>query len=167
MLQQWKEQPAVPPSHTLRNRSIPSSFPYSSSDFHGICHSLTNESSASVEETNSNTQEIKLRKQSGLARELDSKDDPDSSLAGNSHHFKRLLDCNGIRIQAEHAEFLHQELYGIRENLLDECGILSFGIQNTAQGIRNPTYDWNQERIIHSYWNSESKLHWQRLEFSA
>ena len=33
--------------------------------------------------------------------------------------------------------------------LLDESGILSFGIQNTAQGIRNPTYDWNQERIIH------------------
>ena len=31
-----------------------------------------------------------------------------------------------------------------------------FGIQNTAQGIRNPTIDWNPE----------SKFHWQRLESS-
>ena len=42
--------------------------------------------------------------------------------------------------------------------LLDESGILSFGIQNTAQGIRIPTYDWNQEGIVHSCWNPESKL---------
>ena len=27
--------------------------------------------------------------------------------------------------------------------LLVESGILSFGIRNTAQGIRNPTKDWN------------------------
>ena len=25
-----------------------------------------------------------------------------------------------------------------------ESGILGFGIRNTAQGIRNPTNDWNQ-----------------------
>ena len=68
--------------------------------------------------------------------------------------------CKGICIPAESAEFLHDELYGITGKiLLDESGILSFGIQNTAQGIRNPTYDWNSERIIHCCWNSESKLH--------
>ena len=27
--------------------------------------------------------------------------------------------------------------------LLVESGILGFGIRNTAQGIRNPTKDWN------------------------
>ena len=36
--------------------------------------------------------------------------------------------------------------------LLVESGILGFGIRNTAQVIRNPTYDWNPE----------SKLHWRR-----
>ena len=52
--------------------------------------------------------------------------------------------CKGICIPAESAEFLHDELYGITGKiLLDESGILSFGIQNTAHGIRNPTYDWN------------------------
>ena len=40
---------------------------------------------------------------------------------------------------------------------LVEWRILVFGIWNTAQGIRNPTYDWNPE----------SKFHWQRLEFST
>ena len=45
----------------------------------------------------------------------------------------------------------------ICEILLVEWRILVFGIRNTAQGIRNPTYDWNPE----------SKFHWQRLEFSA
>ena len=34
----------------------------------------------------------------------------------------------------------------------------SFGIQNTAQGMGIPTYDWNQEEIVHSCWNPESKL---------
>ena len=41
--------------------------------------------------------------------------------------------------------------------LLVESGILGFGIRNTAQGIRNPTNDWNPE----------SKFHWQRLESST
>ena len=41
--------------------------------------------------------------------------------------------------------------------LLEESGILGFGIWNTAQGIRNPTNDWNPE----------SKFHWQRLESSS
>jgi len=40
--------------------------------------------------------------------------------------------------------------------LLMDSGILGFGIPNTAQGILNPTNDWNpeskffQERIDHS-----------------
>ena len=40
----------------------------------------------------------------------------------------------------------------IRESgkgLLVESGILGFGIRNTAQGIRNPTKDWNLESGIH------------------
>ena len=39
--------------------------------------------------------------------------------------------------------------------LLVESGILGFGTQNTAQGIRNPTEEWNPE----------SKFHWKRLEY--
>ena len=31
--------------------------------------------------------------------------------------------------------------------LLVESGILGFGIQKTAQGIRNPSNDWNQQRL--------------------
>ena len=38
--------------------------------------------------------------------------------------------------------------------LLLECGILGFGIRNTAQRIRNPSNDWNPE----------SNFYWQRLE---
>ena len=34
---------------------------------------------------------------------------------------------------------------GIREILLIESGNPGFGIWNTAQGIRNPTADWNPE----------------------
>ena len=41
--------------------------------------------------------------------------------------------------------------------LLVESGILGFRIRNTAQGIRNPTNNWNPE----------SKFHWQRLESST
>ena len=41
--------------------------------------------------------------------------------------------------------------------LLVESGILGFGIQNTAVGIRNPTEDWNPE----------SRFHWQRLYSST
>ena len=43
-----------------------------------------------------------------------------------------------------------------------ESGILGFGIRNTAQGIRNPTNDWNPESNFYceilesSTWNPES-----------
>ena len=56
--------------------------------------------------------------------------------------------------------------------LLLESGILGFGIQNTAQGTRNPTNDWNQEYSLHcqrlessvcnlesAAWNPESKTY--------
>ena len=45
---------------------------------------------------------------------------------------------------------------------LVESGILGFGIRNTAQGIRNPTNDWNLEfKLFHwelgfTTWNPES-----------
>ena len=45
----------------------------------------------------------------------------------------------------------------IWEILLLESGILGSGIRNTAQGIRNPTNDWNPE----------SKFHWHGLESST
>ena len=54
-----------------------------------------------------------------------------------------------------------------------ESGILGFGIRNTAQGIRNPTKDWNtgskfnRQRLESSTlnlesraWNPESRLSW-------
>ena len=41
--------------------------------------------------------------------------------------------------------------------LLVVSGILGFGIRYKAQGIRNPTRDWNLK----------SKFHWQRLESSS
>ena len=41
--------------------------------------------------------------------------------------------------------------------LLMEIDILGFGIWNTAQGIRNPTNDWNPE----------SKFYWQILKSST
>ena len=46
--------------------------------------------------------------------------------------------------------------------LFRECGIMSFGMRNTAQGIRNPTKDWNtgskfkRQRLESSTLNSES-----------
>ena len=46
--------------------------------------------------------------------------------------------CKGIRIPES------------GKILLMESEILGFGIQNTAQGIRNPTNDWKPE----------SKFHW-------
>ena len=49
--------------------------------------------------------------------------------------------CKGIRIP-ESVQFL-----------LEESGILSFGIQNTAQRIRNPTKDWNQVPRIRNPWH--------------
>ena len=39
--------------------------------------------------------------------------------------------------------------------LLVETGILGSGMRKTAEGIRNPTYDWNPE----------SKFHWQRIRY--
>ena len=33
--------------------------------------------------------------------------------------------------------------------MLVEYGILGFGIRNTAQGIQNPTNDWNPEFKFH------------------
>ena len=50
--------------------------------------------------------------------------------------------CKGIRISES------------GKILLVESGILDFVIRKTAQGIRDPTDDWNPE----------SKFHWQRLE---
>ena len=41
--------------------------------------------------------------------------------------------------------------------LLVESGILGFGIRNSAQEIKNPTYKWNPE----------SQFHLQRLESST
>ena len=41
--------------------------------------------------------------------------------------------------------------------MLEESGILGFGIRNTAQRIRN----------FSKYWNQESKFHRQRLESST
>jgi len=40
--------------------------------------------------------------------------------------------------------------------LLVESGILGFGIQKTAQGIRNPSNDWNQQSLKSSTCNLES-----------
>ena len=51
---------------------------------------------------------------------------------------------------------------GKNRPLFRECGIMSFGMRNTAQGIRNPTNDWNpeskfnRERLESSTLNSES-----------
>ena len=39
--------------------------------------------------------------------------------------------------------------------LLVETGILGSGMRKTAEGIRNPTYDWNPE----------SKFHGQRIRY--
>ena len=46
--------------------------------------------------------------------------------------------------------------------LLVESGILGFGIRNTAQGIRNPTKDWNPiQGSSRKDWNQclESGIH--------
>jgi len=45
-------------------------------------------------------------------------------------------------------EFLFLESV-IRKTLLVESEILGFGIRNIAQGIRNPTIDWNPEYKLH------------------
>ena len=62
------------------------------------------------------------------------------------------VSCKGIRIP-ECKKFLLVESR-IWENLLVESGILGFGIQNTAQGIRNPTNFWIRNQIsIDKDWN--------------
>ena len=38
---------------------------------------------------------------------------------------------------------------GIQQIFVLEQGILGFGIRTTAQGIRNPTKDWNPESEFH------------------
>ena len=43
---------------------------------------------------------------------------------------------------------------GIQEIFACGIRILGFGFRNTAQGIQNPTNDWNPESTA---WNSESK----------
>ena len=50
---------------------------------------------------------------------------------------KRVAPCKGNRI-LESGKFL-----------LVKSGILGTGIRNTAQGIRNPSYDWNPESQYH------------------
>ena len=40
---------------------------------------------------------------------------------------------------------------GLREKFVLESGILGFGIRNTAQGIRNPTDDWNPKSKCVTY----------------
>ena len=49
----------------------------------------------------------------------------------------RFALCEGVRVP-ESGKFW-----------LVESGILGFGIQNTAQGIRNPTEEWNPESEFH------------------
>ena len=49
----------------------------------------------------------------------------------------RFALCKGVRVP-ESGKFW-----------LVESGILGFGIQNTAQGIRNPTEEWNPESEFH------------------
>ena len=49
----------------------------------------------------------------------------------------RFTLCKGVRVP-ESGKFW-----------LVESGILGFGIQNTAQGIRNPTEEWNPESEFH------------------
>ena len=39
--------------------------------------------------------------------------------------------------------------FGIKQIFAEESGILGFGIQNTSQGIRNPTDDCNPKTIFH------------------
>ena len=58
-------------------------------------------------------------------------------------------DCSqSTKTRSSDLKFSFTPYKGIRvpeseEFLLVECGILGFGIWNTAQGIRNPTNDWN------------------------
>ena len=49
----------------------------------------------------------------------------------------------------ESEEVLLQVVSEIHHIFAVEFGILGFGIRNTAQGIRNPTNDWNPESKFH------------------
>ena len=62
---------------------------------------------------------------------------------------KLFAPCKGIRIPES------KKLLPVAWN--PESGIQGFGIQNTAQGIRNPSKDWNPQ----------SKFHLQRLKCST
>ena len=61
--------------------------------------------------------------------------------------------CKGIWIVEESEKFLLVESR-IWQMWVLACGILGSGVQNTAQGIWNPT----------NVWNLKSKLHWQRIQ---
>lgn len=50
-------------------------------------------------------------------------------------HYFLVAPCKGIGIP-ESGKFS-----------LVESGVLGFGIRDTGQGIRNPTYDWNPEQV--------------------
>ena len=67
--------------------------------------------------------------------------------AQRSQKFAPLKSCKTAHVRA--SEFRNRGNF-----LLVESGILGLGIRNTAQGIRNPTNDWN----------TKSKFHWQKLE---
>ena len=58
-----------------------------------------------------------------------------------------IAPCKGIRIP-EYKKVLLVESR-IQENLFALSGILSFGIQNTAQGMQNSSKDWNAESKFH------------------
>jgi len=76
-----------------------------------------------------------------------------------------IIDINGSQnFQLGVAQCKEIRIRKSRKILLAETGILDFGIRNTAQGIQNPTSDWNLESHFHlqklesSTWNSESTL---------
>ena len=47
----------------------------------------------------------------------------------------------------------------MRKLFLVECGILGFGIWNTAQGVRNPNNDWNfSKAVVPTVGNLSSKV---------
>ena len=73
----------------------------------------------------------------------------------SNFHYTSSLSSTSATIYFSHLP--HARASGIWENFA--CGIWNpgFGIRNTAQGIRNPTNDWNLE----------SKFHWQRLKSST
>ena len=60
--------------------------------------------------------------------------------------------CQHGRNNIQHWGLLRSFVGSLREYekaLLVGSGILGFGIRNTAQAIRKPTYDWNPESKLH------------------